>query len=323
MSEKKVSAQDLNKALSVFEDLAKGHSSKGTPATAVESMTSQGGPTQVFHTPSNSDPGSWAGSVARDVPENGASDSIDANGTDYNGGAKMAKSILSKMSKGQTLSAHEVDFVSKGGMDYLKDKKDVEKGVNPFAKKDDDEDGDKDAKMNKGENPFAKKDDDDEDEKVAKSLLDITQDSDEIQKGFEMSTFLVDFVESVQKSLENMEQRINRNTRATVAQHAAEQAQFQKSFAGSMSALGAWLTQTDQRVESVESAPARGPKSVTHIEKSFGEDAEQLSKSQVADTLVDLVVKGQATREDVLRFDSSNRISPDLMNKVRSFRSGK
>ena len=120
-----VSPEDVKKALGALQDVTKGHSSRGTATTQVESMQQGGvgagsdaGSTQVFHTPANSDPNGWAGSTAKDCGENGAHDAIAENGTDYDGGA-MYKSIKEEISKGQQLSPAEYSwFFEKGGMAY-------------------------------------------------------------------------------------------------------------------------------------------------------------------------------------------------------------
>jgi len=76
MSEKTVAEESVSKALETLQDLAKGHNSRGTATTEVESMRDAGagagsdsGSTQVFHTGANSDPGTWAGTGQRKSPE--------------------------------------------------------------------------------------------------------------------------------------------------------------------------------------------------------------------------------------------------------------
>ena len=65
MTDKKVAQETVSKALESLQELAKGHKSGATATTRVESMSGVGGSTQVYHTPSNSDPGGWAGSTDR------------------------------------------------------------------------------------------------------------------------------------------------------------------------------------------------------------------------------------------------------------------
>lgn len=67
---------------------------------------------QLFHTPSDSEPGTWAGSNTTE--EQGHEDGIDENGTDYDG---VKKSLAAKVSKSKALTPAEVAIV---------------KGTNPY-----------------------------------------------------------------------------------------------------------------------------------------------------------------------------------------------
>lgn len=307
--EKKIDPEDLSKALSTLQDLAKGHSSRGTNTTEVTSMGGEGGSSQVHHTASNSDPGGWAGSQGRDCPENGATDAIDENGTDYNGGAEMVKSVLDKLAKGHTLSASEYELV---------------KGAMPaFLKKDDDKD-------DKDDDKDVKKAKDDDDDDVKKSLADEAAANETVAGGMEISEFLAEFVGTINKSLSNMEkryeQRIERLETNLRSAH-AESESFNKSFAGAFGTISEAIVATSQRVDQVEQTPARGPKSqqVETVEKSFGGPAgEQLSKAVIAATMTDMVEKGNLGVQDVIRFESSNgQISEELLARVTAHRSGK
>lgn len=319
--EQKIEQADLVKALGALQDLAKGHSSRGTATTKVEGMSGEGGASQVHHTAGNSDPGSWAGTGQRPAGENGASDAVDENGTDYKGGAEMAKSILDKLSKGHALNAEEFEFVNKGGLENFKNKKDDDKD-------------DKDPK-DKKDNPFGKSaegvdkaydDDKDKDKDMDKSLAEAAQANETVREGMEVSEFLAEFVGVVNKSLESLESRIGERVVAAVVAEAAKNEEFNKSLAGALSNFGEALSANAQRVDQIESTPARGPKSqqVSAVNKSFtpGGEGEELSKSQVAATMVDMVEKGKIDVETVVRFDSTGQLGDDVMAKVLSHRNG-
>jgi hypothetical protein len=62
---------------------------------------------QLYHTPSDSNPGTWAGSGQEDQNEH--EDGIDENGTDYNG---VKKSLANKVAKSLALTPAEVAIAS-------------------------------------------------------------------------------------------------------------------------------------------------------------------------------------------------------------------
>ncbi len=308
MSEKKkIEEQDLQKALSTLQDLAKGHSSGATNTTKVESMSGEGGSTQVHHTAANSDPNGWAGSQARDVAENGASDAVSENGTDYDGGAEMVKSILDKLSKGIQLTAEEFAVV---------------KGMPAFLKKDDDKDKDKkDDKVEKAH-------DDKEDDKVKKSLADEAAANETVANGMEISEFLAEFVGTLSKSLNTMENRIRSDFQSRIATSDANQEEFGKSLASALGTLGEGLVAQTQRVDQIETTPDRGPKSQQvseDVQKSFeGPDGQTLTKGDVAATMVEMVENKKLDMQEVIRFDSSGgQISESTMAKVVAHRAGR
>lgn len=314
MTDKKIEQEDLRKALQTLQDLTKGHSSGGTATTKVETMVGESGSTQLFHTPSNSDPGSWAGSTWRGE---GWEDSIEANGTDMGALSKLGKSIASaimtKLSKGQELSARELNFVSKGGLNFLskamddkkEDKEEVEKAQGHSDEKEDKE------LVREMVKPGAMKGD------VQKSFLDHAQEAPAVSQGFEVSEFLAGFAGVMHKSLMSMEERITDRVLTAVASSAAEQNSVQKSMAEALGSLGEVLSIHGQRLEQIEASPARGPKS-TVVEKSLNgaEQTETLTKSQIGERLFDLFQKSQVTQNDLLKFDATGEMSPEVAKKV-------
>ncbi len=329
MTDKKIDSGDLAKALQTLQDLAKGHSSGGTATTKVEGMVGEGGSTQLFHTASNSDPGGWAGSSWRGE---GWEDMVEANGTDLGAVRKLGKSIASgiaaKLSKGEALTGRETNFVIKGGMNFLKDddKKD-EKAEKAFPpKKDDDvEKGHADADEDKKQiesmvKPGAMK----------KSMMDHAQENPEVAKGFEVAEFLAGWAQVMHKSQQSSEARIIASVTDRVltalARSDAEQGAVSKSMAGALASLGEALAATAQRLDQVEAGAARAPKSQTSIQKSGvvpspaegGNGLEGMTKSMVAERLLDMVKKSECTPQDVLKFDASGYLSPELARKVAS-----
>lgn len=341
MTDKRVESEDIVKALSTLQDLAKGHSSGGTSTTKVESMVGESGASQVFHTPSNSDPGGWAGSSWRGE---GWEDSIEANGTDLNGvkalGKSIAESIMAKLSKGMPLSARETNFVAKGGLNLALSK--ALPPDSPVGKA-------KDAKADKVKAAAGKADKDDEDEDkghedeeddkflvrnmvkkdslkgdkadVEKSLMDHAAENPAVQQGFEVAEFLAGWATVMHKSLESMEERVVARILSSVNATAAEASNVSKSMAGALASLGEVLTAQQQRIDQVESAPARAPKSlqksgVAPSPLDGVASVENMSKSQVTERLLDLVKKSEASAQDVLKFDSSGILSPELARKI-------
>lgn len=334
MTEKKIEAGDLQKALQTLQDLAKGHNSRGTATTEVVGMVGESGATQVFHTPNNSDPRSWAGSTGSDEDW---SDSIGPDGTDYKAaGAKMRKSVMAKIAKGMPLTKGEKNFVAKGGLEKFKDMKD--KDMDKAMDKDEDEAkkayGSDDKDMEKAQDEDDEHEDEAEDKKMirnmvkpgamkkkdmSKSFVDHATENEAVRGGFEVSEFLAGFAQVMHKSLASMESRITDRVITALAHSAADQGEVSKSMAEALANLGEVLAAQAQRLDQVESGPARGSKSATVAKSISGypaDSAEPLNKSQVTSALVELVQKGQATTQDVLKYDATGELSTDLRAKV-------
>lgn len=309
MSEEKLDMDAVKKSLEALrETVTKGHSSKGTNTTEVETMSGQSGATQVYHTPANSNPGSWAGSVERDVPENGATDGVSDNGTDYVGAAKMLKSIMDKISKGQKLSAIE-HLILKGSM---AEKLDMDKAFPPKK----DEDGDKDDDDKKDKNPFAKAKDDEDD--MDKSFTA----NPKLAPGFEVSDFLRDLVSDVSKSLRTMEKNLHNHIDARISASEAKTVEITKSLAGAVSSIGDATVYTATTVAAMQNGPARAPKAVLSKGGFDGSSVDEtpMTKAQVAEELYQGMVKGLVLPHDVVKFDSTGQVSPELLKRLKASR---
>lgn len=319
MSESKIESADLKKALSALQDLAKGHNSRGTATTEVVSMVGESGSPQVFHTPSNSSPGTWAGSSWEGEDW---SDSIGPDGTDYkSAGAKMRKSVMSKISKGLPLTGGEKNFVAKGGLDKFKDAEETEKAL-PFEK-DKDKDIDKahpdaaeDKKMLKDEiKPEAFKGKD-----VNKSFADHAAENTAVKGGFEVSEFLAGFASVMHKSLTSMEARITDRVITAISKSSVEQNDVQKSLAEALSSLGEVLAVHSQRIDQVEATPARGAKSIVKSGAAPQAEGTPMSKSMVTNIMTNMVQKGQMNVNEVLKFDATGELSDELKARISNFR---
>lgn len=324
MSEKTVSTEDLSKALEQLQDLAKGHNSRGTATTKVESMRdadagagSDGGSTQVFHTASNSDPGTWAGSGQRKSPEDGAHDGVEEDGTDYRAGsAEMVKSVLDKVAKGQSL-----DAIERAVLDAALEKGGMFTNFSGTGKKGGYKDDDKkeDVKKAKSKSKDDEDDDDDVEVNVEKSLSDYASENEDVAKGLEVSSFLQGWAEVQAETISAVESRLAKSINAA----ADEQNNFNSDLAKSVSQLAEVLSIQAQRIEQLESTPARGPKSAQAVEKSFGSggvepQGEPLTKSQVSDALTEMVQKGELPAVEVVKFESTGMLSTDLDARVRA-----
>jgi hypothetical protein len=254
---------------------------------------------QLYHTPSDSNPGTWAGSSQEDQNEH--EDGIDENGTDYAGvkkalAAKVAKSkaltpaevaivkgqdprklISDKISKGESLTAAE-GWAVKGGVAKM--------GINigPAVKKGNDgpekagvPGEDKDA----GSVPDSNAGDDDEEIEpdAKKSLAGAIGSTQNLKKGIEMSPILAEFARAMGVALEGVEartaSRISKSFAGALAPVVAriemveksvsglvsDQSSFNKSFAEAMVGIGQQLAGGAEVASAAASAPAGAPKS--------------------------------------------------------------
>ena len=127
-----------------------------------------------------------------------------------------------------------------------------------------------------------------------------------------------------------MEGRILTEVKKSLRSLSDSQESFNGQLAKSVSALAEVLALQGQRIEQVESTPARGPKShVAAIEKSFGaggathQASEQLNKSQMLDTMVEMVQKGKISATEVVKFESTSQLSSSMEKAVHAHRNGR
>jgi hypothetical protein len=295
----KITEQDFFKSLAKLEALAKGSEDMN------KSQICTGG---------NSEIQSWPGGNKQSVSQTGAGVGADEDG-EYNAG-KARKSIAEKVMKGQPLTAHEYSLL-KSDLDGINKSQDEDeddedgKDLDPrAAKKDDDEDEDEDK--GKGPVPFAFGGGKD----MGKSMAQAAQESDTIQKGIEVSDFLMELTKSFALGLESV--------------FAAEQGDFNKSLGEAVVNIGYGLGAVNKSVETASNAPATAPKSqlravpggVQALQKGMGNPLEGLTKSQILDTMTSMMEKGQCSTLDVVKFETTGDLSPVIRDQLTKSLSG-
>jgi hypothetical protein len=356
-----VAREDFQKSLERLEALAKG---------------------QLFHTPSNSDPGGWAGQKfegENDDPQN-----IDENGTDYGG---VKKALALKVEKSQALTPAEVliikaqnpypaiaDKVAKGQQLTPAERWALKGGRNDQTFKGYIAKGDGIGKEGKtaekiSDNTVADKDDGEINHEVGKSMPghgepghkcgDMCKSfggalngASNLQKGIEMSPILAEFARAMSIGLEGVEARVVDSVRKSLAPVVERIAQLEKSFGGYASranefqngaaealvGIGQQIAGTAEVVNKSMTGPAGGPRSVTRqgaqqdgngqvipLQKSFtgpggldmGEGA--LQKSQIVEMMAQMVSKGMLNPLDVIKFESTGELSPNVQAQVQGF----
>lgn len=290
-----VTREDLSKALSALRDLAKGGT---TPATKEESMTGESGDTHAAkYSGGGNSPTSWAGSTMTSVPENGATDSIEGNGSEI---TRVRKSIMDKISKGQKLSPEEMEIAQKA----------------LFGQ--DDDDGKKVAKG--ADHPDEEQDKKLINQMMGKSLADHARTSPEVRSGLEVSKFLAAYADVMDKSMTSSELRIKN----AIEQRFSSQERFNKSLAEAVAKLATVLGAQGDRIESVSAQPARPPRSVqaAPIEKSFAGSSDPaemgLSKSLVLSAMTDMAEKGRLDPKEVIKYESTGQIRAAVLEDVRA-----
>lgn len=285
--------EDFEKSLQRLENLAK---------------------SQLFHTASDSEPGSWAGSSPED--EDSMDDNIQDNGTDYDG---VKKSLVAKAAKGAQLTKAEASMLA-GGNPFKAISKKVAKGLKltkaeawalknmnaimPSAgaasvSKADVKPGEAPApgEVSGADSAVethagSAKNEDDTQEEAHKSLGDRVQKSQAIQSGIELSPFLAEFVHAVDLALRGNEKAISKSLAKALAPLAARIETLEKSYAKSLSednefkkglaeavvGIGQQVSGTAALAAETASQPARAPKAQLRSIQS-GQGVQAVNKS--------------------------------------------
>jgi hypothetical protein len=308
--------------------------------------------TQLFNTPSSSQPGTWAGSAEQDVAED---DKISDNGTDYQA---VKKSLADKVAKGGSLTSAETAIVK--GQDPRKliaDKIVKGQALTPaetwVAKG-----GFMGAPVMKSEEPGESKDansvpethvggKDDEKEGDAKKSLETAVDGSEILKGgFEVSPFLFEMTKAIGEALKGTEARtqvaLNKalgglvkridQLEKSLGSHVGDQSDFNKSLAEAVVGIAQHTAVNAEVVAKSATAPARGAKSelrtqapgqVTALNKSFGPGgldvgSDAISKSQLLNVMVDMCKGGELAPRDVVKFETTGELSDSVRSVIHT-----
>jgi hypothetical protein len=327
--------------------------------------------TQLHHTASDSNPGSWPGGAQEDLDDTRSN--IDDNGTDYNGvrkslAAKIRKSqalttaeiaiadglnpipaIQEKLSKGLALTPAE-SWAASGGFDVAKGSyvsKASTKPVEESPMSGEDDDANSVPETNAG---GAEK----EIEADAKKSFDNTVNSSlELSKGLELSPFLYELTNAIGHALGGSEGRIVKSLEATLtgiahrvealeksqAAAAGQQEEFRKSLATAVVGIGESVSATADATAYQAQLPVGAPKSqmrqapaqgnnggINVMSKSYGGPGGldlNMSKSVISDALVDLCKSNEIPVKEVIRFESTDILSPQTSAKVEALVAGR
>jgi len=297
-----IPGSDFFKSLGNLEALA-----KGTQASEDVSKS------QLFHTKGNSERQAWAGGDTNKIGNNW-DDSIGSDGTDYKA---ARKSIADKIIKGEALSPGEVNIL----------KGDAERHA---------------LNVNKSQEDKDKPDPSEKDKAcgMAKSFSDTVEGNQTLNEAMEMSDFLQEFAKAFGTGLGELEARtadmiekgfnaIIGHVNEAIEAKFSEQGEFNKSLAEAVVNIGHGVAGSIQQVEQVANQPASAPKSqmvalpggyqagVQTMNKSFGGPAgENITKAQKLDVMSDLVQKGQLSATEVIKFETTGQMRPDLDTQV-------
>lgn len=204
----------------------------------------------------------------------------------------------------------------------------TKKSEKPAAPAEEEDEEEEEGEKEKGEkkNPFAKK-------SFAEDL------PEEIQTKIDVSEFLKSLVDHTGESIDELRSHLVKSDVETEARYGSL-AESVVDLAKSQAKIGIVLKAICERIGVIENAPARAPKAETvaksegdkPAERKFSSGLEQndervfkslsdnpiVAKSQIATALCDLVRKGEATDLDVIGFESSGHIAPELVGKLKT-----
>jgi hypothetical protein len=290
-----ISGEEFFKSLGKLEALA-----KGEEAEDVEKS-------QLFHT-SSSERTAWPGGKKHGIG-NKWDDSIGSDGTDYH---PARKAIAEKVLKGEKLSPEDVAILKSDAEAAEKGAEGTEKGAEDTV-----------GKSVSGDPAPAT----------------LAEGNPTLKKGIEMSPFLAELVKGIDQRFAMAEERTNesivkaanamlQNLGEFLEPQFAKQGEFNKSLAEVVTGIGHGLHANIQQTAEIAEAPAGAPKSqlraidggVQPIEKSFagpgGASGETIQKSQVLSAMTDMVEKGNLNPLEVVKYENTNQIRPDLLQKI-------
>lgn len=286
---------------------------------------------QLFHTPSDSNPDTWAGSTQETV-----GDMVEDFVVDGGANLNTVKQYLNgKVEKGMPLTAAEVLIlkgenpgptisakISKRGQLTPAELWVVQKGWAGMSKATSEQvaptklpasnpgaavtDKEPEVPLHKADEDKDDGDKDDDDMMMGKSLNVLNEN---LIKGFNA---LFGAIEEVVKGLNDLKGKAETTEK------------FNKSLGNTVVKLAKSVNQT---TEVVKSMPVRGPRGLAPtqgvLEKSFGagntSPLANISKAQVADTLFDMYKSNLVSEHDVVRFDAEGKLTPEVQKSLEKF----
>jgi hypothetical protein len=257
-----------------------------------------------------SEPKKWPGGTKVEEGNNWT-DSIQPNGTDYNGSAKTRKSIMDKVEKGVPLTVEDIAFL-KGDIDKAND---INKSKEEDEKKKKEEEAAKYAKEEEAKKSAC----------MGKSVEKAIENNETLQKSFEVSDFLSEFSKSFSDGIQGVEARNNESINKVyeaIGAMASLQENFNKSLAEGIASIGHGMATLMDNQEAVAAAPARGPKSESAAAAAALSKSQQstavIDKGAVIRALYGLMEQGAVKGLDVIKYETTEEISPanmELVNK--------
>lgn len=266
-------------------------------------------------------------------------------------GKNPLPAISNKISKGQKLTSAE-EWAIKGGYDADKDEflgmNKASTMPSPAGKPGEQDDANSAPASSAG----AKMDESEVEGDAKKSFNGAVSTSLELQKGIEASPFLFELTKAIGAALEGSESRVVKSvTNAVTAlvarvdaleksttARASDLADFNKSLAQAVVGIGEIVGGASDAGAHAANAPVGAPKSqltkggydgsnqINVIEKSYngpGGLDMNMSKSQICETMVDMVKGGQLAANEVIKFEHTGEILPSTQKKVAAYLNGK
>ena len=254
--------------------------------------------------------------------------------------------IAQKVASGASLTPAE-SWVVKGGYDKMKKMGMMHDDEMEMASKGGDKPG---PAMSPGEQDAANKvpdthagenEQDEIEHDAKKSFNGAVAQSANLSKGIEMSPILAEFARAMGEGLAGVSSEVRSTVakslgpvvervaalEATVSKSINEQAQYNAAFAETVVGIGQHVAGQAEVQAQQATLPAAAPKSqlrsvaggqgVQAVSKSFGPGgldtgAGSLAKSQITGALVDLVKANKIDSLDVVKFEATGEISPQL-----------
>ena len=198
--------------------------------------------------------------------------------------------------------------------------------------------GDKSKKAKKSDD--GDEDDEKEDDmkkETTKSFADGL--SEEVQTQIDVSDFLRSLVDSTGEAIDGLGERLVKSEDARIEQY-EDLTEAVGGIQESQAKIGIVLKAICERIGVIEAAPANEPRAETDVVKStepaersfengLDDDGEEpmfkslsknplIAKSQVSSAICDLVRKGEAKDMDVINFETSGHIGPEVLNGLKT-----